>query len=74
MVNIPPTARLNRELGLVRERIGEDVTRGDLDGLLEQVVLEDDEAGVEGRGVAEDVLPVLEHLRRADGAAGNVVI
>jgi hypothetical protein len=47
---------------LLRERVGEDVPRRDLDRLLPQVVLQDDEARVELRGVAEDGFPVGEDL------------
>lgn len=65
---------LDRERGLVREGVGEDVARGDLDRLLEQVVLEDDEARVDRRRVAEDVLPVEEHLLDRRGAAVDVEV
>jgi hypothetical protein len=56
---------------LLRERVGEDVPRGDLDRLLPQVVLQDDEARVELRGVAEDGFPVGEDLL---GRGGRVEV
>jgi hypothetical protein len=56
---------------LLRERVGEDVPRGDLDRLLPQVVLQDDETRVELRGVAEDGFPVGEDLL---GRGGRVEV
>ena len=66
--------RLDLERRLVRERIGEDVTSGDVDRLLEEIVLENDETSVDGGRVADDVLPVVEHLGRGREAAGDVEI
>ena len=66
--------RLDLERRLVRERIGEDVTGGDVDRLLEEIVLENDETSVDGGRVADDVLPVVEHLGGAHGAARDIEV
>lgn len=52
------------ERGLKGKRIGENVSRGNVDGLLEEIVLEHDEAGVDGGGVAENVVPAAKDLLR----------
>ena len=44
---------------------GRMIAGGHIDSLLEQVVFEDNETGVDGRGVTQDVVPIEKHL--ADG-------
>lgn len=65
---------LDVERRLVRERIGQDVTGGDIYRLLEQIVLQDDETVVNNSRVADDALPVVEHLLRRDGAAVDIEV
>ena len=55
------------DVDLLRERVGEDVPGHDLDRLLPQIVLQDDEARVDLRGVADDGFPVGEDLLRRGG-------
>lgn len=65
---------LDVEGGLVRERVRENITSGDIDGLLEQIVLEDNEAVVNCSRVANDALPVVEDLFRRDGTAVDIEV
>jgi hypothetical protein len=43
-----------RKLGLVRECVREDVSDGEVNGFLVQIVLEGDETGVEGSSLGQD--------------------
>lgn len=54
--------------------VGQDISSGNLNGLLEKVVLEDDETSVQRRGVGKNVLPILQNLARRDSSCMNVVI
>jgi len=45
--------------GGTSESVGQDVSSGNLYGLLEKVVGEDNETGVQPRGIAKNELPVL---------------
>ena len=65
---------LNRQLRRERERVGKDVACREVDHLHQQVVFEHDEASRDGGRVGKDVLPVLQNLRRADRAAGDLEI
>ena len=42
--------------------IGQNISSSNLDRLLEKVVFKDDETGAHRRGVAHNVLPVLQNL------------
>lgn len=46
--------------------VGEDVSCGDVDGLLEEIVFQDDEAGVQLGCVTKDIFPVLKDLSNGD--------
>ena len=59
---------------LVRERVGEDVARRDLHGLLEEIMLEDNEAGVHRCRIVEDGLPVGQNLASACGSAVEIEV
>jgi len=54
--------------------IRKDVTSGDLDGLLEKIMLENDEARVPCRSVANDILPVLKDLLNSGSASVNIKV
>jgi hypothetical protein len=54
--------------------IREDITSGDLDCLLEKIMLENDEAGVPCRSVANDILPVLKYLLNIGSTTMNVEV
>lgn len=56
------------------ESIGQNVSSSNLDRLLEKVVFEDDETGIEGRGIAKNKLPVLQDLARRDSSRMDVVV
>ena len=56
------------------ESIRQDVSGGNFDRLLEKIVFEDDETGVQRTGVAEDELPVLQNLGGRDGPCADVEI
>ncbi len=62
------------ESGLVVERGVERIADGEVDGDLEEVVLEHDEAGVHERRVAEQALEDAVLLLRRDRAGGNVPV
>ncbi len=66
--------RLDIQLRVVGQSCWKNVTSGDVNGLREQIVLEHNEAGVNLTGVADDVLPVVEHLSSASSAAWNVEV
>ena len=65
---------LDLERRLVRKGIGQNVPSGDVDALLEQIVLKDNETSVDSGRVANDVLPVVEHLGGAHGAARDIEV
>jgi len=50
------------------------VSSSNIHGLLEQVMLEHNEAGVNLAGITDDLLPVLKNLLNSDGAACDTVI
>jgi hypothetical protein len=51
-----------------------DVTSGDIDRLLEQVMLKNDEPSVDLTSIANDLLPVLKDLLDSNRTARNVKI
>lgn len=55
-------------------RIRQDVSCGNLDTLLEQIMLEDYETSVTGSSIANDVFPVLQDLLDRGTSTGNVEI
>jgi hypothetical protein len=54
--------------------VGQDISSGNLNGLLEKVMFEDDETSVQRRSVGKDVLPILQNLARGDSSCVDVVI
>lgn len=62
---------LDGELGVVTERVGEDVAHGKVNRLLEEIVLEEDETGVDQAGVSGNVAPVVDHFSRGSQSSGN---
>ena len=66
--------RLQLERRLVRQCLRQDVSRRDVDSLLEQVMLQHDEACIDCGRVAQDLIKVVDHLRDGDGAPGNVEV
>jgi hypothetical protein len=66
--------RLKSQLRSTSESVWQDVSGGNLDGLLEEIMLEDDETCVHRRGVAHNVLPVLENLAGCDSSCVDVVV
>ena len=58
----------------MRQSVRKDIPRGDVDGLLKQIMLEDDETGVNVGGVIEDVFPVLEDLANGGGASADAEV
>jgi len=56
------------------ESIGQNVSGSNLDRLLEKVVFEDDETGIEGRGIAKNKFPVLQNLARCDSSRVDVEV
>lgn len=65
---------MKSQLRSAGESVWKDISGGNLDGLLEEIVLEDDETGVEGRDVAHDVFPVLQNLCRCDSSSGDIEV
>lgn len=59
--------RLKGQLWGTSESVGQNVSGGNLDGLLEEIVFEDDETSVQGSDVAHDIVPVLQNLLRRNG-------
>ena len=66
--------RLDGERGRMRKRIRKDVSRCNIDGLQEEVVFQDNKAGVERRGVSENVFPVEKNLANAGGTTVDVEV
>ena len=58
----------------MRESIRQDVVHRDVHGLLEEIVLEDDEASVDHARVVDDAVPVVQDLLRVRGAASDVEV
>ena len=56
------------------ESVGQDVSSGNLDGLLEKIVFEDDETGVQRRSIAENVFPIHEDLGSCDSSRMDVEV
>jgi len=54
--------------------VGQDVSGGNLDGLLEKVVCEDNETGIQPRGIPKNELPVLQNLASCDGPRVDVEV
>ena len=65
---------LNLERRVVCKCVGEDITGGNVDTLLEEVVLENDEAMVDRSRITDDALPVVEHLGRGRETTSNVEV
>ena len=59
---------------VVRQGVREDVTRRNFHRLLEEIVLQNNEAVVQGGGGAQDALPVLEDLLDWSGAVVDVEV
>ncbi len=66
--------RFESELRVVRHRFGQNVSNGEIDGLLEQVVLEHDEPGLDLRRIVHDRVEIGYHLRGRDGARIDIEI
>jgi len=66
--------RLDLERGATCEGVWNDVAGGNINGLLEEVVLENDEACAERADVAKDILPVEKDLAGASFSAVDVEI
>ena len=60
--------------GGTSESVGQDVSSGNLDGLLEKVVCEDDETSIQRRGIAKNELPVLQNLASCDSPRVDVEV
>lgn len=58
----------------MRQRIRKNVPCGDINGLLEQIMLENNEASVDRCGVAQDLLPVGKHLTDSCGTTVDVEV
>jgi len=54
--------------------IRKDVTSGDLNGLLEKIMLENDETRIPCRSVADDILPVLKDLLNGGSARMDIKV
>lgn len=66
--------RLDCEWGLMGKRIRKDVSRCNIDGLLEQVVFQDNKARAERRDVSENVFPVEKNLANAGDTTVDVEV
>ena len=58
----------------MRESIRQDVVHRDVYGLLEEIVLEDDEASVDHARVVDDAVPVVQDLLRVRRATSDVEV
>jgi len=54
--------------------IGQNVSSSNLNRLLVKIVFEGDESGVERRGVAKNVIPVLQNLSGCDSSCVDVEV
>jgi 3-phosphoglycerate kinase len=65
---------LDLERRVVGQSIRENITCGDLNGFLEEIVLQDDEAVVQGGSRVQNSLPVLKNLLHRGDAIVNVEV
>ena len=54
--------------------VGKDISSGNLDGLLEKIVFEDDETSVQRRNIPHDVFPVLDNLGRCNSSRMDIEV
>lgn len=61
-------------LGLVGQGLGQDISRSNVNSLLEQIVLKNDKTGVDFCRVAHDKVPVVQYLVDIDTAPRNTPV